>query len=99
MRIRPYGSLPNHESVRHSVGEYVRGQAHVNGMESFWSMVRRGYDGVFHHISEEHLHRYINEFAGRHNVRELGPQQDMMGSVAESMTGHRLTYRALISRI
>ena len=63
-----YGRLQNHESVRHSVGEYVRGQAHVNGMESFWSMVRRGYDGVYHHISEDHLHRYINEFAGRHNV-------------------------------
>ena len=93
-----YGSLNNHESVRHSVGEYVRGQAHVNGMESFWSMVRRGYDGVFHHISEEHLHRYINEFAGRHNIRSMDTA-DMMGSVAESMTGHRLTYQALISHI
>ena len=50
-----YSRLSNHESVRHSVGEYVRGQAHVNGMESFWSMVRRGYDGVYHHISEDHL--------------------------------------------
>ena len=69
-----------------------------NGMESFWSMVRRGYDGVFHHISEDHLHRYINEFAGRHNVRELDTI-DMMGSVAESMTGHRLTYQALITHI
>ena len=95
---KAYGSLSNHESVRHGVGEYVRGQAHVNGMESFWSMVWRGYDGVFHHISEEHLHRYINEFAGRHNVRDLDTI-DMMGSVAESMTGHRLTYQALISHI
>ena len=41
-----YNRLSNHESVRHSVGEYVRGQAHINGMESFWSMVRRGYDGI-----------------------------------------------------
>ena len=93
-----YQSLKNHESVKHSVGEYVRGQAHVNGMESFWSMVRRGYDGVFHHISEDHLHRYINEFAGRHNIREYDTIE-MMGSVAESMTGHRLTYRTLISHI
>ena len=93
-----YSGLVNHESVKHSVGEYVRGQVHVNGMESFWSMVRRGYDGVFHHISEEHLHRYINEFAGRHNVRDLDTV-DMMESVAESMTGHRLAYRALISHI
>ena len=95
---KAYGSLSNHESVRHGVVEYVRGQAHVNGMESFWSMVWRGYDGAFHHISEEHLHRYINEFAGRHNVRDLDTI-DMMGSVAESMAGHRLTYRALISHI
>ena len=93
---KAYGSLSNHESVRHSVGEYVRGQVHVNGMESFWSMVRRGYDGVFHHISEEHLHRYINEFAGRHNVRSMDTI-DMMGQVAENMMGHRLTYQALIN--
>ena len=93
-----YSGLVNHESVKHSVGEYVRGQAHVNGMESFWSMVRRGYTGVFHHISAEHLHRYINEFAGRHNIRDLDTI-DMMESVAEGMTGHRLTYRALISHI
>ena len=93
-----YSGLVNHESVKHSVGEYVRGQVHVNGMESFWSMVRRGYAGVFHHISEEHLHRYINEFAGRHNVRDLDTI-DMMGHVAENMTGHRLTYQSLISHI
>ena len=91
-----YSNLQNHESVRHSVGEYVRGQAHVNGMESFWSMVRRGYDGVYHHISEDHLHRYINEFAGRHNVRSVDAI-DMMGTVAENMIGQRLTYQALIN--
>ena len=92
---RAYSRLTNHESVRHSVGEYVRGQAHINGMESFWSMVRRGYDGTFHHISEEHLHRYINEFAGRHNIREYDTL-DMMGTVAENTSGQRLTYKTLI---
>ena len=96
MRTPSYNRLSNHESVRHSVGEYVRGQAHVNGMESFWSMVRRGYDGVYHHISEDHLHRYINEFAGRHNVRSMDTI-DMMGQVAENMIGQRLTYQALIN--
>ena len=92
-----YGRLSNHESVRHSVGEYVRGQAHVNGMESFWSMVRRGYDGVYHHISEDHLHRYINEFAGRHNVRSMDTIE-MMGEVAENMIGQRLMYKDLIGQ-
>ena len=93
-----YKGLSNHESVKHSVGEYVRGQAHVNDMESFWSMVRRGYDGTFHHISEEHLRRYINEFAGCRNIRELDTV-DMMGQVADNMIGHRLTYQALIHHI
>ena len=92
-----YNRLSNHESVRHSVGEYVRGQAHVNGMESFWSMVRRGYDGVYHHISEDHLHRYINEFSGRHNVRSMDTIE-MMGQVAENMIGQRLTYKTLIGQ-
>ena len=92
-----YSELSNHESVRHSVGEYVRGQTHINGMESFWSMVRRGYDGIYHHISEDHLHRYINEFAGRHNIRNMDTIK-MMGEVAENMTGQRLTYKDLIGQ-
>ncbi|MYB47416.1 MAG: IS1595 family transposase [Cenarchaeum sp. SB0662_bin_33] len=93
---RAYCGLDNHESVRHSVGEYVRGQAHVNGMESFWAMMRRGYDGTFHHVSEQHLHRYVNEFAGRHNIRPMDTG-DMMGAVAENMSGLRLTYKDLIA--
>ena len=61
-------------------------------------MARRGYDGVFHHISEKRLHRYINEFAGRHNIREFDTV-DMTDEVAEGMFGQRLTYRDLISHI
>lgn len=91
-----YRSLSNHESCNHSVGAYVRGQAHTNDLESFWSMMKRGYDGVFHHMSEPHLHRYVNEFAGRHNIRNMDPI-DMMGTIAEGMAGSRLTYRALIA--
>ena len=51
-----------HESVRHSIGEYVRDQAHTNGIESFWALLKRGYYGVFHHFSWKHLHRYLAEF-------------------------------------
>ena len=58
-----------HEAVRHSVGEYVRGQAHTNGIESFWSMLKRAHMGTFHKLSPKHLHRYVTEFAGRKNVR------------------------------
>ena len=67
---KPYTGLPNHQSVRHSVGEYVRGQAHTNGVESSWGMLKRGYYGTFHKISPKHLNRYVQEFAGRQNVRE-----------------------------
>ena len=58
-----------HQAVRHSVGEYVRGQAHTNGIESFWSMLKRAHTGTFHKLSPKHLHRYVTEFAGRKNAR------------------------------
>ena len=60
-----YVGLPNHETVRHSVKEYVNGQAHTNGSESFWAMLKRGYVGTYHRMSPKHLHRYVDEFAGR----------------------------------
>ena len=45
--------------------------AHTNGVESFWSMLKRGYHGVYHQMSIKHLQRYINEYAGRHGIRDL----------------------------
>jgi len=84
----------DHESVNHSVGEYVREMAHTNGMESFWSMVKRGYVGTFHKISPKHLQRYINEFAGRHNDRNADTI-DMMENVVSGMVGKRLRYKDL----
>ena len=66
-----YKGMPfEHEAVNHSVGEYVRGMASTNGIESFWSMLKRGYQGTFHHFSEKHTDRYVTEFAGRHNDRK-----------------------------
>ncbi len=50
-----YVGLPKHEVVRHSVGEYVRDMAHTNGMESFWSMLKRAHMGTFHKLSPKHL--------------------------------------------
>ena len=91
-----YQGMPfDHESVNHSAGEYVRGMAHTNGIESFWSMLKRGYQGTFHHFSEKHLDRYVGEFAGRHNVREADTI-DMMGGMVTGLDGKRLTYRDLI---
>lgn len=85
----------HHQSVRHSVSEYVSGQAHTNGIESFWASLKRGYHGVYHHMAPDHLHRYINEFAGRHNQR---PQDTIvqMSRVAHGRLGKCLPYQTLI---
>ncbi len=85
-----------HEAVNHSVSEYVRGMAHTNGMESFWSMIERAHKGTFHKISPKHLQRYVSEFAGKHNIRESGTLDQMRGVVAGLM-GRSLPYRRLIA--
>ena len=54
----------DHQSVKHSVGEYVNDQIHINGMESFWSILKRAHKGTYHKMSAKHLNRYISEFAG-----------------------------------
>ena len=89
-----YRGLENHETVRHSVGEYVSGQAHTNGIESFWSMLKRGYYGTYHRMSPKHLDRYVAEFAGRHNQRPLDTIEQMR-AVWRSMFGKRLRYADL----
>jgi len=64
------GLLMPHEAVKHSVKEFVHGRVYTNGMESFWSMLKRGYVGVYHKMSPKHLHRYMTEFQGRPNDSE-----------------------------
>ena len=91
-----YKGLPrDHETVLHSVAEYVRGMAHTNGMESHWASLKRGHDGVYHHFSAKHLHRYVTEFDGRHNDRPLDTAVQM-GRMARGAEGKRLTYAELI---
>lgn len=85
-----------HEFVNHSIGEYVREMAHTNGIESFWSMLKRAYHGTFHHVSEKHLQRYINEFSGKHGIRNEDTIRQMQECVI-GMVGKRLMYRDLIA--
>ena len=91
-----YEGLPGyqHEIVAHSVGEYVRGMAHTNGIESFWALLKRGYIGVYHWMSMKHLHRYVNEFAYRQSVGQ-GNDLFTLGQTLDGMVGRRLTYREL----
>ena len=92
---RSYTGLPRpHETVKHSVSEYVRDHAHTNGVESFWANMKRGYQGVYHHWSVKHLHRYVTEFEGRHNNRPMNTT-DQMGAMARGMEGKRLQYKML----
>lgn len=85
-----------HLTINHSVGEYVRDMAHTNGIESFWALLKRGYYGVYHHMSAKHLHRYVNEFSFRHNTAKVDTI-DFIGMTAERMIGKRLTYKELIN--
>ena len=94
---RAYEGLPfAHKTVKHSVGQYVDEMAHVNGVESFWSLFKRGYHGIYHKISPKHLARYTAEFAGRHNTRGLDTI-DQMQLTVRGMAHKRLRYSDLIS--
>ena len=86
----------DHESVNHSDGEYVRGDAGTQGIESFWSMLKRAHMGTFHKISPKHLDRYVTEFTGRHNAREADTL-DQMANIARGMMGRRLKYRDFVA--
>ena len=84
-----------YEAVNHSVGEYIKGQAHTNGVESFWAMLKRGHAGVYHKMNKKHLQRYIDEYAGRHNIRPLATMEQI-GVTFEGMNGKRLKYKELV---
>jgi transposase-like protein len=60
-----------HQVVNHTAGEYTRGLAHTNTAESFFSLLKRGVHGTFHHISKQHMHRYCDEFSFRWNGRKM----------------------------
>ena len=93
-----YKAFPHHEAVKHSVGEYVREQAHTNGIESFWSVLKRAHTGTFHRLSRKHLQRYVNEFAGRHNLRPLDTI-DQMHAIVAAMAGKRLMKSQLVGKM
>ena len=85
-----------HIRINHSVGEYVRDQAHTNGIESFWALLKRGHYGIYHMMSAKHLHRYVDEFSFRHNTAHVGTLQFIEMTI-QRMASKRLTYKELIS--
>ena len=75
----------------------MKDQAHTNGIESFWSMLKRGYDGTYHHMSLQHLGRYIGEFSGRHNDRPADTIEQMQNMV-QGLNKRRLRYSDLTAK-
>jgi len=84
-----------HGMVDHSSGEYVRDRVHTNGMENFWSLVKRCLKGTYVAVAPWHLFRYLDEEAFRFNERH-GKDWNRFVSVLGSIVGKRLTYKALI---
>ncbi len=84
-----------HGMVNHSIGEYVRGNIHTNTIEGYFSILKRGVVGTYHHVSQQHLKRYLAEFDFRYNEREaLGVDDAIrMEKSIPGIVGKRLTYR------
>jgi len=87
--------IAEHEKVNHEQGEYAYGDVHVNTLEGYYSIFKRGMKGVYQHCSEQHLHRYVSEFDFRYNTRTRLGFNDLMRAekAAEGIKGKRLTYR------
>ena len=72
-----YDGLPNRQPMNHNRKQYVDGDIHVNGVESFWALAKCGYHGIYHHWSKRHAQRNMDEFAGRLNMRPIDTLEQM----------------------
>ncbi len=84
----------HHKVVKHSVGEYVKGMASTNGIESFWALLKRGFIGIYHQMSPAHLARYVDEFTFRHN-HAYSTWDKTLSRVFYNANGRRVTYKQL----
>ena len=89
----------NHDSVKHGISEYVRGDVHTNGMESVWSVLDRSIHGTWHHVSPKHLGRYVNEATFRLNEGNCEVDTiERMEAFAGRIGGKRLPYAKLVRK-
>ena len=90
------GIFYGHEAINHGGGEYVRDGVSTNGIESVWAVLKRGLHGVYHHASEKHLARYVNEFTFRLNDGDVKRHTlERLGSLVSASFGQRITYKEL----
>ena len=87
----------DHSIVNHSVKQYVNGIIHTNGIESFWSILKRGYIGVYHYMSKEHLHRYCVEFADTYNNKQMSGVEKFDIALRQ-VSSARITYDTLTNK-
>lgn len=92
---KPFKGFAGHETVDHGRDEYVRGEAHTNTLEGYFSIFKRGMKGVYQHCREKHLHRYLAEFDFRYSNRvALGTNDlDRAEKTIKGIVGKRLMYR------
>lgn len=92
--------FPGHKSVNHSIGEYVRGDVHTNTIEGYFSIMKRGISGVYHHVSPQHLKRYLAEFDFRYNERSALKVSDAERTekAIAGVVGKRITYQQTYGR-
>jgi transposase-like protein len=95
---RGYNGLGNNYRrgvVQHGIGEYVKGDCHTNGIESFWSLFKRGYHGVYHYMSKKHLQRYVNESVFRFNLRFENMDAVFQTAIKHLVSTPQLSYERL----
>lgn len=87
--------VQSHKTVNHSIGEYVCGEAHTNTVEGYFSILKRGITGIYHHVSQQHLKRYLAEFDFRYNERAKLDVTDAQraAKALKGATGKRVTYQ------
>ena len=97
--LKGYNSITDytHLKVNHSAKEFVNGMASVNGVESFWALLKRGYHGTYHNFSTKHLSRYVNEFVFRQNEGNCNTDTlDRIKALCILSRGKYLSYKSLI---
>jgi transposase-like protein len=90
--------IGGHKTVNHGRNEYVNGDAYTNTAESFFSLLKRGIMGQFHHVSKKHLQRYCDEFSFRWNFKDLQDDSRTMMAIRQA-EGKRLMYKKPIEKV
>jgi transposase-like protein len=88
--------LYEHLFVNHSAGEYVKNDAYTNTVEGFWSLLKRGIDGIYHFVSKKHLQKYIDEYVFRYNTR-TSSEVERFEYLLKNLSNKYLPYKLLIA--